>query len=87
MSWMFQEARKFNQDIGSWNTAKVTTMMRMFKKAKKFNQDLTGWQVSQITNEKDCKKFCVKTRKIIYHPCLPKKCTTHCNGPKSPCQY
>ena len=48
MNRMFNEARKFNQDIGGWDVSKVNQMTRMFKNAWVFNQDLTQWDVRKI---------------------------------------
>jgi len=50
MSWMFESAPAFNQDIGSWNTEKVIDMRGMFYSASAFNQDIGGWNTSQVTN-------------------------------------
>ena len=37
MSFMFRNARQFNQNIGDWNTSQVTNMERMFDSAYRFN--------------------------------------------------
>ena len=40
----------FNQDIGSWNTAQVTTMYAMFHSASAFNQDIGDWNTEKVTS-------------------------------------
>jgi surface protein len=48
MSWMFCNAKSFNQDIGGWNVSKVEDMSWMFKDAKSFNHDLSSWDLSSV---------------------------------------
>ena len=43
----------FNGDIGSWNTAQVTTMESMFYYASAFNQDVGSWNTEKVTNMGD----------------------------------
>jgi len=49
MEWMFRST-PFNQDIGSWNVSKVTTMRAMFSSATGFDQDLSNRNVESLTN-------------------------------------
>jgi surface protein len=40
----------FNEDISSWNTSSVTSMMGTFGFQVNFNQDLSSWDVSKVTS-------------------------------------
>jgi surface protein len=49
MSYMFNGAVKFNQDLSIWEVSKATEMTSMFQDATKFNQDISSWDVSKVT--------------------------------------
>lgn len=50
MSRLFINARKFNEDISSWDVSSVTNMQQMFDRAIEFNWELKNWDVSSVTN-------------------------------------
>lgn len=49
LSGTFKNARRFNQDISSWNVSNVTNMQETFAYAEAFNQDIGSWDVANVT--------------------------------------
>jgi surface protein len=49
---MFQNAHRFNQPLGNWNTSAVTNMSGMFYmyQSSLFNQNINSWDTSNVTN-------------------------------------
>ena len=46
----FKNSNNFNDDISSWDTSNVTTMIYMFDNCEKFNQDIGFWDTSKVTH-------------------------------------
>ena len=49
MSYMFDGASSFNNDISNWNVSKITNMVGVFDNASSFNQDLSAWDMKNVT--------------------------------------
>jgi surface protein len=49
-SWLFHDARGFNQPIDSWDISNVTNTSYMFYNAVLFNLPIGRWNTSKVTN-------------------------------------
>ncbi len=49
ISYMFQEADAFNQDLSAWDVSNVTSMIGVFDGANAFNGDVSTWNTSSLT--------------------------------------
>jgi hypothetical protein len=58
MDSMFNNAKAFNQSIGSWSTLNVYSMNYMFYVAENFNQNISNWVVTNV-NPKPPTQFSV----------------------------
>ena len=50
LSYMFNGASNFNQNLTGWNTSKVTTLDHTFYLASKFNGNISNWDTRKVTN-------------------------------------
>ncbi|AJM71710.1 BspA family leucine-rich repeat surface protein [Mycoplasma yeatsii] len=50
MFYVFQDAKKFNQNINHWNTSNSMILQGVFWNAESFNQPLNDWDVSKVIN-------------------------------------
>lgn len=48
MSYLFENATSFNDNISSWDVSKVNDMNYMFFNAVEFNQDISNWEVGNV---------------------------------------
>ena len=49
ISYMFQQANAFNQDLSAWDVSNVTSMVAVFDGADVFNGDVSTWNTSSLT--------------------------------------
>ncbi|KAH8045168.1 calmodulin-dependent protein kinase [Aureococcus anophagefferens] len=49
MTRTFGYAATFNQDVGAWDTSKVTNLRYAFRDAAAFDQDIGNWDTSKVT--------------------------------------
>jgi surface protein len=47
-SYMFYNAKAFNQPLNNWNVSKVTSMASMFNRATVFNKLINNWDVGKV---------------------------------------
>ena len=45
---MFEDCRRFNQDLSMWNTSNILYMSNMFATCSNFNGDVSTWDVSNV---------------------------------------
>ena len=50
---MFQDARRFDQDISCWETTKLENMEEMFDNASNFKCNISTWDLSKIVDIKN----------------------------------
>ncbi len=53
LSYMFEGAQNFNEDLSRWDTGRVTNMQGIFKDATRFNKNISGWDVSSVRTLKE----------------------------------
>jgi surface protein len=48
MTFMFDGASTFNQELSGWITSRVTNMFAMFQGASSFNKDISTWNTGSV---------------------------------------
>ncbi|KAG7341050.1 fibronectin domain containing protein [Nitzschia inconspicua] len=71
MSRLFEDNKKFNENIGSWDTSNVTNMEKMFCGAEIFSQDIGSWDVSNVTNMRSMFFMLTNSTKTLDHGMFP----------------
>ena len=73
MAHMFKRVGAFDQDIGRWQTRRVTDMSHMFDDARAFNQKLDRWQTQRVTDMSymfmgalEYRYICIEREKTFY---------------------
>ena len=49
MSYLFGDAREFNQPLDNWDVSSATDMRGSFLDATKFNQPLNSWETGAVS--------------------------------------
>jgi surface protein len=62
MKSMFWSAKKFNQDLSSWDISNVTNMSSMLSNAKSFNQNISNWCLDNVL---DCQFMLDKAKAFL----------------------
>ena len=96
---MFSGAKRFNQDISSWDVSGVGSMVSMFYGAASFNKDITKWEtlsyvstMSMFRNAKSWLSGCIRGKggsttignRLAYGPPKMWECTFPPAPPPSP---
>jgi surface protein len=50
MDGMFENAKKFNQNISDWDTSNIKNMSGLFSGATSFNQNINNWNISNVND-------------------------------------
>lgn len=81
ISFMFMDAKNFNQDISSWDVNAVENMEGLFEGAENFNQSLANWNLSNLTGSIafgsgfECQNYSLTLQGWAENPQLPTQIT------------